>query len=301
MTEENTRYLQAYECFQQRDLDKAATICEALLSDHPDHTSALELLAVVRIFQGRQNSAIELLHRTISLQPDEPGPYGRLAVALLGTGRVDEIVDASRRNLGLPPSERILLADYRCALGNSSRKAQEMPENTDIHILYRISDKGHEKNKFADREACFINFLDVFCDDCSTLVVICDNCTPQTIKMVEDSLAHHAGKIAQVAIRETNLGNMGAFKLARDLALEYNDDEIAYLVEDDYLHSPRSPKVIREGLSLADYVSLYDHPEKYGKNGHFVSGGGEVSRVVVTASAHWKYTTHTTLTFAGRV
>jgi hypothetical protein len=56
----------------------------------------------------------------------------------------------------------------------------------------------------------------------------------------------------------------GTFNLALDEALMYDDDEIVYFIENDYLHKLESQKILEEGFNLgASFVSLYDHPDKY--------------------------------------
>ena len=90
------------------------------------------------------------------------------------------------------------------------------------------------------------------------------------------------------------------------MALKFDDDEIVYFVENDYLHKDEAPKILEEGFSLgANFVSLYDHPDKYldpskGGNPH-CEGGGEETRVYLTDSCHWKITNSTTMTFASKV
>jgi hypothetical protein len=68
---------------------------------------------------------------------------------------------------------------------------------------------------------------------------------------------------------------------------------VVYFCEDDYLHLQKSPVLLKEGSKRADYVTLYDHPDKYT---HFYDGG-ELSKVIKTPSSHWRYTASTCMTF----
>ena len=99
----------------------------------------------------------------------------------------------------------------------------------------------------------------------------------------------------------------GTFNLALDWALKQNDDDIIYFLENDYLHKPGSENILIEGIELgADYLSLYDHPDKYipsnrGGNPYIEEDGGEVTKVYLSNSCHWKLTNSTTMTFASKV
>lgn len=79
----------------------------------------------------------------------------------------------------------------------------------------------------------------------------------------------------------------------------FNDDDTLYLVEDDYIHVNDCNILLDEGLQYAEYVTLYDHPDKYvkGINPEIVDIG-EQTILFKTNHSHWKYTNSTTGTFA---
>jgi hypothetical protein len=82
------------------------------------------------------------------------------------------------------------------------------------------------------------------------------------------------------------------------MAQNFKPDTIVYLVEDDYLHREGWCEVLLEGLGVpgADYVTLYDHKDKY-----FLPQYDTLrSRVFHTRSCHWRTTPSTTNTFAAR-
>jgi glycosyltransferase involved in cell wall biosynthesis len=168
-----------------------------------------------------------------------------------------------------------------------------------MKIIYRISDAGYNKVKpdYITNENCLKNFCNVFFDHIYDILVIADNCSDDTITMIKKY-------IDPVNIRKVNIGHgAGTFNLALDKALRYDDSTIVYFVENDYLHKPNSDKILEEGFSLGyDYVALYDHPDKYINGANpFVEDGGEVTRLMLTDSCHWKLTNSTTMTFAAKV
>jgi hypothetical protein len=130
--------------------------------------------------------------------------------------------------------------------------------------------------------------------------IIADNCSKETLNMITKYV--HPNKITTVSVGH----GAGTFNLALDEALEYNDDDIVYFIENDYLHKPESVKILKEGFELgASFVALYDHPDKYldPSNGGnpYSAGGAEDTRVYLTDSCHWKITNSTTMTFAAKV
>jgi hypothetical protein len=166
-----------------------------------------------------------------------------------------------------------------------------------MKIIYRISDSGYNKVKpsYINNESCLKNFVKVFGNE--NLHIIADNCSEDTLHMISKYVHHSAITIVSVG------HGAGTFNLALDMALGYDDETIVYFVENDYLHKQNSPRIIVEGLQLGyGYVSLYDHPDKYMNGANpFVEDGGEVTRVMLTDSCHWKLTNSTTMTFASTV
>ena len=169
-----------------------------------------------------------------------------------------------------------------------------------MRIIYRISDVGYNKVKpdYINNENCLANATKEFDD--SIWSVIADNVSSDTNDMIQKY-------VTRDCILYTEKGNGAAtFNLALDEALTYDDDEIVYFIENDYLHKPGSQKIIQEAFELgASFVSLYDHPDKYigpeqGGN-PYCKGGAEDTRVYKTDSIHWKITNSTTMTFAAKV
>lgn len=159
-----------------------------------------------------------------------------------------------------------------------------------MKVYYRIS--GSQKKKegqFGDWKSCFENFFNQFVGH--TIEIIADNIT--------DEIREFFSK-TPYTINLTSLGNSGSFQYALNLACQNNDQEIIYFVEDDYYHLGGSPEAIEEGLQIADYVSLYDHADKY-QPPYTNEWGGEPTRVLLTPSTHWKQTFSTCMTFASTV
>lgn len=174
-----------------------------------------------------------------------------------------------------------------------------------MKLYYRISDNSYKKQKLigATKEACFQNFIKAFCGIIYSnfskfphyvpkseipIKVILDNCVSETEDMVH---------VSGMPCEKTQLGNAGSLRYALEQAMEGDDNDIIYFCEDDYLHLDTAPKLIVEGMDRSDYVTLYDHPDKYTAQ----YNGGEFSKVIKTESSHWRYTISTCMTFATTV
>ena len=78
----------------------------------------------------------------------------------------------------------------------------------------------------------------------------------------------------------------------------YNDSDIIYLLEDDYIHKPGWVDILLEGFNMinADYYTLYDHPDKYSLPMY----DNLQSKIIATDNVHWRTTPSTTNTYACR-
>ena len=152
-----------------------------------------------------------------------------------------------------------------------------------MKIIYRISDSGYNKIKpnYIDNEKCLDNATEVL--EGAIFHVIADNTSPETNDMIQKY-------ITKDGVEYVSKGNgASTFNLALDKALTYDDDEIIYFLENDYLHKPNSLKILEEGFTLgASFISLYDHPDKYMEPNQ----GG---------NPYCEMTNSTTMTFAAKV
>ena len=170
-----------------------------------------------------------------------------------------------------------------------------------MKVYYRLSNQsaGGQKQKLphATKEYCLKNTINIF--GVENVTVIGDNLNQETIDLVES--------LKVKLVKVSNGNGSGTFRDALNLAIKENkDNDLVYLLEDDFLHLPNSKKLLVEGLHKVDaYVTLYDHPDKYinkefGGN-PFIESEGEVTRLIKTNSVHWKITNSTVMSFAARV
>lgn len=164
-----------------------------------------------------------------------------------------------------------------------------------LKIVYRISDGGNTKRKlnFSSKTFCLQNFITNFKGD--DIIILADNCSKETISTLNS--------FGATKIIETNLGLSQSFQYCLEYAIaNFLPDDYVYFVEDDYLHREKSREILIEGLKTADYVTIYDNPDKYqiGEN-PYVKDGFERVELSISESSHWKRTNSTTLTFATKV
>lgn len=163
-----------------------------------------------------------------------------------------------------------------------------------LFVYYRISDKGNPKEKIANASklACLSNTIATFGKE--QLYIIVDNCNESTLEFIQQK---------ELKFEVTALGNSKSFLyMVEKIIKEHKDTDWVYLLEDDYLHRKGAKEILIEGLSIADYVTLYDHPDKYwsvkNQGNPFNGNSVEKSKILLTQSSHWRETNSTTMTFA---
>ncbi|MBQ4403100.1 MAG: hypothetical protein II857_01695 [Selenomonadaceae bacterium] len=165
-----------------------------------------------------------------------------------------------------------------------------------LQVIYRISDKGNPKPKLPNggKWDCLFNAVQEF--GAENFHVIADNCTEETVKAL---------RATGLSLELTANGNAGTCRyIFEEVINRYAPDDNLYLLEDDYLHLPGSRMALLEGLEIADYVTLYDHPDLYHPDGKgdnpFVHDDLPKSSIFLTAHSHWRSTVSTTMTFAAK-
>ena len=74
---------------------------------------------------------------------------------------------------------------------------------------------------------------------------------------------------------------------------QWEDDEVIVFLEDDYSVKDGWVSLIQDGLRFGDYVTLYDHPDKYSQ-----LYANLPSQVYAGRLSHWRTTPSTTNSFA---
>lgn len=161
------------------------------------------------------------------------------------------------------------------------------------HCKFSANSANKVRPSYFTREGCFRNLLHTVDKDCK-------------INVSFDGTLSGSGHFLEnpeYAEKFTLYEKMGGNDAASFLnAIEYahsssiKDGEVIYFVEDDFLHNVGWPSIMREGFhNLAvDYVTLYDHKDKY----FFPMYAELMTKLVVTKSTHWQSIPNTTNTYA---
>ena len=176
-----------------------------------------------------------------------------------------------------------------------------------MKIYYRLSDNNRRGKapEYFTNENCLNNFIKNFEVNESELVIIADNVSDETMQWL---------KKYKVEVIRTSLGNCGSFDFTYNKAITENkDDDIIYFVENDYLHRKYSRNALNEAFNYcgADYVNLYDSPERYKKyfninynkeiDDIFENFKSYKSEIFFGINDYWRTVNTATMTFASKV
>ncbi len=168
-----------------------------------------------------------------------------------------------------------------------------------IHVFVRhcyISKVSEHKERIKGytKEICHHNLLKTYDPSFVNITYIYDN----FYGPLKD---HFLSKERNLKIIEINEGTeSGSFLKTLEYIekLEIDQNDIIYLLEDDYLHRDGWPYVLLEAFTQlnADYVTLYDHLDKY----FYKMYENLTSKIYYSSTCHWRTIPSTTNTYAMR-
>lgn len=192
-----------------------------------------------------------------------------------------------------------------------------------MKIIYRISPEGagYKKDKpdYVNNENCLKNFIKVFGKNNVLVLFDEDYCiknyenvdTNVKQSILDFDLLINCCDDEQIDYKFIQAGSSAkSFNIALDIALTYDDEEIVYFVENDYIHKPYSKFVLNNvfNLNISEnlFVSLYQHPDKFlhsslGGN-PFVNDNHSYATILYESNdCYWNVVDSTTMTFATKV
>jgi hypothetical protein len=161
------------------------------------------------------------------------------------------------------------------------------------HCNFSSASNNKKRPEWFSREKFFkVLVNEVSGSDSSKLTVIFDG----------DPVNHFVSNYSAEIVSIDGGSESKSFTLLLDYILsrtDIDDDDIVYIVEDDYLHIPGFTKILKEGFETnADYVTLYDHGDKYIPGYYETYARGFPIQIVPSKSIHWRTTPSTTDTYA---
>lgn len=119
---------------------------------------------------------------------------------------------------------------------------------------------------------------------------------------IPDSINSLINGIADEIIFFGGLGNSNSYVKILDLVCGLDGFNYFYFSEDDYLYKKKSlAEFVNaiESIKYSDYISLYDHPDRYSRTDNKTPLGGE--KIFVAGGQHWRTVESTCMTFGGRI
>jgi tetratricopeptide (TPR) repeat protein len=106
---------QAFNCFQQGDLDRTERLCAGILEHRPSDFDALHLLGMLNFQRRRMVEALCFLSDALKINSSSSDAMSNLGLALHATGRYEEAIASYRNALRLAPDHPEILYN----LGNA--------------------------------------------------------------------------------------------------------------------------------------------------------------------------------------
>ena len=157
------------------------------------------------------------------------------------------------------------------------------------HCNFSSNSVGKTRPEWFTREKCFKNLLNTLTDNIK-LTVVFDG----------EPKDHYITKYSGFELVKLQGGGDDGRSFLNLVnyveSLNLSEDDIIYLLEDDYLHQEGWDQVMEEGFKYigVDYITLYDHKDKY-----FLPMYQNLqSKIIATPSVHWRTTPSTTNTYA---
>ncbi len=98
------------------------------------------------------------------------------------------------------------------------------------------------------------------------------------------------------------IGNLKSYQRTIDLLESNMESDFFYISEDDYLYKHDALNEFSQAIcnfTHVDYITLYDHPDRYTRSDNQTPFGGD--KILVSANYHWRTVESTCMTFGGRL
>ncbi len=147
------------------------------------------------------------------------------------------------------------------------------------------------RKPYFDKHKCFKSFWNSFNNEYCNIIVVWDG-------EKNNSLFQYISSFPVEIIETQEHGNTPSLLKCYQLVTQINTP-FGYLIEDDYAHLPNSFHVLIDMFFYSDFISLYDHPDRYGPMGkQDITFGKE--HIFIGKYCHLRTAESTTMSFGFR-